>query len=45
MVKSFQFSYDFAQKLRLPSQQRVKKGGFEGVSLGLFTPNFHLNLT
>ncbi len=25
--------------------KRVKKGGFEGVSLGLFTPNFHLNLT
>lgn len=45
MVKRFQLSYVFAQKLRLPIQQRVKKKGFDGVSLGLFTPNFHLSLT
>lgn len=44
-VKTFHFNYVLAQKPWLPSQQRVKKGGFEGVSLGLFTPNFHLSLT
>lgn len=44
-VKTFHFNYVIAQKPQLPSQKRVKKGGFEGVSLGLFTPNFHLSLT
>lgn len=44
-VKTFHFNYVIAQKPRLPSQKRVKKGGFEGVSLGLFTQNFHLSLT
>jgi len=44
-VKTFHFNYVIVQKHRLPRQERVKKGGFDGVSLGLFTPNFHLILT